>query len=233
MPIYYKGPKPPNPGSEGPPPEAAPPHGPARSSETLEGGPTLKALGLLLAFASAAGVAACITLLYQGMAEIMVTEGGFVATGGPYEIAHPAPDWAWMMPLAILAGMLFGGIGVVASFRGWGMNIALFAWCGLFISLGWNFLRLGIWDKPEGLQDAWGWWLSGIIFWLMGFAPLVMVVRVVREVLQQVLDRQNAAAQRFWATPKVSATTPVYLAAQLLGAAAGIFGGIALFTALT
>jgi hypothetical protein len=189
-------------------------------------------VGSVAAFAGAGGLAGCITLLYRGMAVIMSTEGGFVATGGPYEIAHPAPDWAWLVPLSIMAGLAFGGLSLMASFRGWGVNPALFAWMGLFISLGWNFLRLGLIDPPENLESGWGWVISGVVFWLMGFAPAVMLVRVVRETWQQVLGRQTEPVRRTWATPTGTTTTPVYVAAQLLGVAVGIAGALMLFDAV-
>lgn len=47
---------------------------------------------LLAATAAAAfGMALCLTVLFLGMRTVMITEGGFVAVGGPYVIAHPAP----------------------------------------------------------------------------------------------------------------------------------------------
>ena len=42
-----------------------------------------------------------LTLLYQGMRAIMYL-GGFVASGGPYAIAHPAPGWVWIVPVSII-----------------------------------------------------------------------------------------------------------------------------------
>ena len=52
-----------------------------------------------------AGVAFAISLLYQAMRPIMRL-GGFVASGGPYAIEHPAPSWVWIMPVSILFGMV-------------------------------------------------------------------------------------------------------------------------------
>src|SRR5574340_303278 len=69
-------------------------------------------LGSLAAFVGAAGMAAAIALLYQGMATVMETAGGFVATGGPYAIAHPAPDWIWIMPGSIFVLIIFGGVSI-------------------------------------------------------------------------------------------------------------------------
>ena len=52
------------------------------------------------------GFVFCMTLLSQAMRGVMDL-GGFVASGGPYEIAHPAPGWIWVFPVSILAGLVF------------------------------------------------------------------------------------------------------------------------------
>ena len=83
--------------------------------------------GVLLALLSAAGMAASIALLYQGTGTIMATQGGFVASGGPYVIANEAPPWVWIVPVSIFGLFIFGGIGIYASNRGWGINPAVFA----------------------------------------------------------------------------------------------------------
>ncbi len=189
--------------------------------------------GLAAATAISAGLAGCIALLYLGMAAIMETEGGFVATGGPYEIAHPAPDWVWLLPLSIMTMFVFGGLSVWASVRGWGIGLIVFAWMGLFLALGWNFLRLGLIDPPENLQGAWGWILSGVVFWVMGLAPALGLIRAVRDGWRAVRERQALRGPGMFGLPDGGGTTPVYLVAQLLGVAGGIAGAAALFAALT
>jgi hypothetical protein len=55
-----------------------------------------------------------------------VTElGGFVAAAGPYEIAHPAPEWAWILPVAIVCGMAAVGLNVLATHRAKGFTLVL------------------------------------------------------------------------------------------------------------
>ncbi len=184
--------------------------------------------GVLLTLLSAAGVAACIALLYQGMGTIMATQGGFVASGGPYEITNPAPQWAWIMPASIFGLFLFGGLGVYASNRGWGISPVLFAWSGLFIALGWNFLRLGF-NPPPDLQGAWAWIMCGIVFWIMGFAPLLLVASIFRNAWSSLVARQNADARRVWSPPSRHDTTGAYLALQVVGAIIGVWAGVALF----
>jgi hypothetical protein len=187
-------------------------------------------LGLLLALVGAAGMAMAITLLYNGMATVMQTQGGFVATGGPYVIAHPAPTWVGLVPLSIFAIFLFGAVGIYASNHGWGVNPVAFAWAGLFISLGWNFLRLGFFP-PEGLQGAWAWIACGVVFWIMGFAPLLFMVRQARSAIRGLIERQNSGdARKAWRLPEQGDTTAAYIGAQLAGVAGGIAAGVAVFS---
>jgi len=135
--------------------------------------------GLLLACAGAAGMTLSITVLFKGMALIMMTEGGFVASGGPYEIAHPAPEWIWILPVSILALFVFGGISMFVSSRKWGINLIFFAWIALFLSLGWNFWRFGLTSPFDGGLE-WGWIVCGAVFWLMGLAPALFAVDLAR-----------------------------------------------------
>lgn len=200
---------------------------PATRSTDLRRG--VSGYGVVVATAGAAGMTAALVLLYQGMAEIMATEGGFVASGGPYEIAHPAPGWVWMVPVSILALFAFGGLSLWASMRGWGTNPLTYAWSALFIALGWNFLRLGIFDRPEGLQGAWGWIVSGVAFWAMGLAPALGPMR-----RRLATARYGPDAARSGVTtgpfglPRTP-TSPAYVAAQVIGVIAGVVGGLALF----
>lgn len=189
-------------------------------------------LGLLLAVLTAAGIAASIALLYQGMADIMETSGGFVATGGPYVIAQPAPDWVALMPLSVMGIIFFGIANIWAASRGWGISLVIYAWMALFISLGWNFLRLGF-NPPKGLQGAWAWILCGVIFWIMGFWPLLLLLAPGRSWFEALVSRQSGDARKAWRVPKRSDTTGAYLAAQVVGAVAGVVGAVVLFGFIT
>lgn len=125
----------------------------------------VRPLALALVGISALGVAFCITLLFLGMRGILDL-GGFVASGGAYEISQPAPDWVWVLPVAVVCGFAFGGLNVAAAWRARGFNLLPFIWTGLFLALGWNFLEYGF-RPPGGDGLAWGWIVCGVVFWLM------------------------------------------------------------------
>ena len=193
--------------------------------------PGFNILGFLLALLAAAGVAAAITLLYNGMSVIMQTEGGFVASGGPYAIVHPAPDWVWLIPASIWVGLAFAGLNVYTARRGWGINLTLLMWTGLFVALGWNFLRLGL-NPPPGMESTWGWIVSGVVFWIMGFGPALLLLRGNYNRYRILVERQSPDARRFWLPANRRDTTPVYIVGQVLGAVLGVAAGILLFAAV-
>lgn len=194
--------------------------------------PSTSLWGLLLALIGAAGLALGMTILYNGMALIMQTEGAFVASGGPYEIAHPADDWVWAVPVSIWVAFLFGGVSIVASLRGWGVNLIALAWSALFFSLGWNFLRFGL-NPPEGMTATWGWLVPGVVFWLMALWPLGTIA-IGAMLRRRYLDPGLGAtrAHAFLGVPSLRGVAPAYVVAQIVGIAAGIAGGAALFGAL-
>jgi hypothetical protein len=99
--------------------------------------------------------------------------GGFVAAGGPYAIAHRAPEWIWIMPVSIFGGLLsvlFCFIGAASSA---GRNPAPLAWPVLFASLGWNFLEYAL----AGERLAIGWLVCGIVFFPLAVFPVFAVLR--------------------------------------------------------
>ena len=69
--------------------------------------------------------------------------GGYVATGGPYQIAHQAPAWIWLMPLLIFGGMFFWVINDINANKIGCMNLIFVVWSLLFLLLGHNFLEYG------------------------------------------------------------------------------------------
>jgi hypothetical protein len=124
-----------------------------------------------------------ITLLFLGMRAVMDI-GGACADGGPYVTAQPCPSGT---PLAMLGGMfgLFGAAGLIMWF---GSQISTAAaavvalgWPALFLSLGWNFINYGL-RPPDGEPGpVWGWLIPGILFWVMGAAPVVVAIAAWRE----------------------------------------------------
>ena len=133
-------------------------------------------------------VAFCISTLYHAMRPIMRL-GGMVASGGPYAIEHPAPSWVWVLPLAIIAGMICFFLNLFTSPGADGVNLMPLAWPGLFLSLGWNFLEFTF--SPPGGGIAWGWLVCGVLFVLMGGLPLLLAFKPMREKLRSRL--QNGA----------------------------------------
>jgi hypothetical protein len=124
-----------------------------------------------------------ITLLFLGMRAVMDI-GGACADGGPYVTAQPCPSGT---PLAMVGGMfgLFGAAGLIMWF---GSRISTAAaalvalgWPALFLSLGWNFVDYGF-HPPDGeAGPVWGWLIPGILFWIMGAAPVVIAIAAWRE----------------------------------------------------
>ncbi len=137
---------------------------------------------LLFAALGTAGLAACVTLLFLGMRAVMDV-GGACADGGPYVSAQSCPNGA---PGAMLLGV-FGlfGFGAIAMLYGprvggiWAA-IPLLAWCGLFLSLGWNFLDYGVFNPPPGAGVEAGWLIPGVLFVLMGGVPLAGILVAAR-----------------------------------------------------
>jgi hypothetical protein len=133
------------------------------------------ALDLLLYLVGIAGLAAALTIIWLSMRAVLGV-GGFCAEGGPYEIATHCPDGVGLLlPLSI-----FGGLGC-AALIGWkggqlgGPYAGLLglAWPALFISLGWNFLEFALFPPPPFSGIELGWLIPGVLFVIMGAAPLL------------------------------------------------------------
>lgn len=120
-----------------------------------------------------AGLSCCITVLNLASRFVM-SRGGFVASGGPYEIAHPAPGWILAVPASIILCFVFGGISILLSRRTGGFSLLPFAWSGLFLSLGFQFADMGM-NPPGDGGTAWGWIVCAAVFVPMGLAPLAAI----------------------------------------------------------
>jgi hypothetical protein len=119
---------------------------------------------------AAGGLACCVTLLNLA-GRVIMGLGGFVASGGPYEIAHPAPEFVLVVPGSIVGGFAFGGYSALVSSRTGGFSLLPLVWSGLFVSLGVQFGIMGL-NPPGGRGLAWGWILCAIVFIPMGLGPL-------------------------------------------------------------
>jgi hypothetical protein len=74
--------------------------------------------------------------------------------------------------VGLVAVLLYG----VVCLRLPGPRLVLLAWPALFLSLGWSFWEYGL-DPPDGASGvAAGWIVCGVVFVLMGGAPLLLFV---------------------------------------------------------
>jgi hypothetical protein len=138
-----------------------------------------EALAVALVLVGAAGFAFALSSLYLAMADVMVTNGGQCASGGPYQIAdgHQCSGSTVGMTLGGIFGMIAAGVVLlVGASRMTGSrmgDLGFVMWAALFGSLGWNFLRLGF-DPPDDAGLQWGWIVPGVLFWLMAAPGVVM-----------------------------------------------------------
>ena len=170
-----------------------------------------------------------LTLLYHGMRGIMRL-GGFVASGGPYEIAHPAPDWVWLMPVSVLLLILPVFTSIFTGSRISGPNIMALSWPAIFISLGWNFSEFGFGIGMGGGLVA-GWVICAVLFILMGIIPLIFILRSFFMSLKGRGDTSGIeVAEHHGQSGQLSWGTSIILQAALC--AAGIWLGIFVFACL-
>ncbi|MCP4647058.1 MAG: hypothetical protein GY852_04880 [bacterium] len=151
-----------------------------------------------------------ISTIYQGMRFVMFL-GGFVARGGPYEIAHPAPDWIWIFPVSMFLLMfsLFGSLAVSAKTRG--PNLMSLSWSAIFLSLGWNFTQLGFGigiSAGEGLIFSWV--ICALLFIPMGLIPLIFIIKSFYESLSDLDETKDEQEHPSW---KVSLLLQCFLSA--------------------
>ena len=122
------------------------------------------------------GFIICLTLLYHAMRGVMDL-GGFVASGGPYHIAHQAPGWIWVFPVSIIAGLVFLFLYSLFARKVGGLKLIVLAWPALFCTLGYNFLSYTFIPDEKGGGIAYGWLICGVLFELMGGIPLIIILK--------------------------------------------------------
>jgi hypothetical protein len=130
----------------------------------------LSAFGLAL-------FAASLTVLFLAMRDVMEVGGACSSGQTSFEIAVECPDTAWTVPVSIFTGIAGLGLYAAGVHRLPGPRWWVLAWPALFLSLGWNFWEYGL-DPPLGHDGvAWGFITCGVMFVIMGGAPLVPVLR--------------------------------------------------------
>ncbi|OPL17772.1 MAG: hypothetical protein AVO35_08930 [Candidatus Aegiribacteria sp. MLS_C] len=164
----------------------------------------------------------CLALLYMGMRGVMRL-GGFVASGGPYQIAHQAPDWVWVFPVSIMlmVGSMFASM--YAGSKVGGPNLMALAWSALFLVLGWNFVEFGF-GIGTGGGLAWGWVICAVTFLLMGGVPLAIILS---SFFRSMRERSNG--------PATGESPPwgLSLLLQAAAAAGGALLGLEFFSTLS
>ena len=188
------------------------------------------------------GFVFCMTLLYHAMRGVMDL-GGFVASGGPYHIAHQAPGWVWVFPVSILAGIIFLFFYSLFAKKIGGLKLTVFAWPALFCSLGYNFLAYTFIPAEKGGGIAWGWLICGVLFELMGGIPLIIILKeTARYIGQRDIRREirnKSAQKRKYLNERPQNYLPAGLVSFLVfiinlgGIAAGVYLAIFFFQHLT
>jgi hypothetical protein len=130
-------------------------------------------LGAACVIAGSAGLTACLRAASAGMRDVMVSDGGSCASGGPYVVAQPCSSADMRL---LLVGIL-GGLVAAAILAGGGAAFGrassggLLAWVVLFGLFGWNFISQAV--HPARQQGSGGWLISGVVFWLLAVGGLV------------------------------------------------------------
>ena len=87
----------------------------------------------------------------------------------------------------MITGMfgLFGSAGLIVWFGSRigkaAASVVALGWPALFVSLGLNFLDYAIHPPDAEPTPVWGWLIPGVLFWLMGGAPLAIGILAWRE----------------------------------------------------
>ncbi len=162
----------------------------------------------LIVLSAALGIAGPV-LLFLASGPVMEA-GGFVAVGGPYEIAHPAPEWIWIVPVGIMAMMaaFFVNIFVAQSLNR--PHLVVVFWTALFGLMGFQFFKYGF-DPPGAEGVSLAWLACGVVFALFAL-PGAMVLFL----------------PRMW-----KGFTGSYAAASIAGLALGVGGALWVFGVLS
>ncbi len=142
--------------------------------------PVRRAVAVVVLGLGVAAGAAAITILSLIMRSVTAI-GGSCADGGPYVSAQPRPTGTGTALLLVFACTLTCLIGTF-----WAASVLkapiplLLAWPAIFLTLGWNFLEDGF-DPPDGQGVVTGFVVCGVLFVLMGGAPLLLWLSVMRD----------------------------------------------------
>ena len=165
----------------------------------------------------AVGLGASLVIVVLGGTAIM-DEGGFVASGGPYEIAHPVPEGFWLFPVAFIGIWVFTIAYSIFANRIGGFGLAYATWCALWTSVGAVTLWYGI-APPGGGGLVWGWLIMGVIFLAVGLVSTWLYVSYLLGP-----NREASSMAKVQRAP--------YAVMIVCALAAGVAGGVAVFDAV-
>lgn len=172
-------------------------------------------------------LAASITTIWLVMRAVMDI-GGFCAEGGPYVIEHVCPEGVVGLMFVAFPGLFAGGGLMLWKGSRLGQPFTLLpmlAWPALFLSLGWNFVEYSLPTADQGL--VLGWLIPGVVFVLMGLAPLYLAwisrpgavdQQQVARMRQAVTQAQRARAPETPVTPDLVAQLERLAALRAAGA---------------
>ncbi len=133
------------------------------------------ALKTIALFVTAALAIAGMVWLFLAAGPVMQV-GGFVALGGPYEIAHPAEDWVWLPTVGaslMVIAIVMNGFLATSLNRNSAVPF-MFFWTVLFGSLSIPFFRYGF-NGPGG-ERVWTWIMLGVMFALFALPSLLVLL---------------------------------------------------------
>jgi hypothetical protein len=169
-----------------------------------------RALASVMAALGDLGFLAAVAAAFTGMRELMVTSGGYCASGGPYVIASvhqcSASETDYLL-FGLLGALVFASVALAATaWAGWSTyGTAMSFWAIGFGALGWNFMSLGF-SPPHGQGGGAGWIVCGFVFWGLAAGGLVPVILTVVAWLRRGGGPEPTAT--FTAEPLVRAVVP-------------------------
>lgn len=128
--------------------------------------------------------------LYQAAA-VVIGLGGYCASGGPYVIETECPDAVVVFaPIGVFGMFLAAGIALFLA-RGFGVSLTAWAWPILFVGLGAQFF-VGAANGVGVISNI----VVGVVFVVMGLAPVVFVVQA-KALVPTLVGTVNIVGERF------------------------------------
>lgn len=135
-------------------------------------------VGAALIVVGGGAFTACLESAFTGMRDVMVNDGGFCASGGPYVIARQCSSGDLRLLLVGIVGGLVAAAVYASGTSALGRSASsagLVCWVALFGAFGWNFIDRYL-HPAAGQSGSAGFLTSGIVFLALavgGLLPLV------------------------------------------------------------